>query len=372
MSKRATDSIAVDADFGDVTVIDADVHPSYASEDVQRDLASRMDEPYASMLHPDRRGDAPYPDHGWPETLGGNRSSPMLRHLESHHDIRDGLLDRGVDYAIIDQISFLDAVRGTERAVQEMRAANEVLLDRYVSGDDDIYGLINLAARVPEEAAEEIEKYGDEDGIVGAVVFPGGEYQKPLGSPDYDVMYRAAEENDMTMVYHAVDDMMPARQAPVLNDVESFLSMHILAFPWSAMLTLTSLLVEGVPAKFPELNFVILEAGLGWIPYTIGRLNREVGWRRSEAPLLEQSPEEYIRESFWFGTQPVEEHNDPSHLHDTMRMIGADNLLFTSDYPHWDFDNPSDIDRHFKQAFTEDERERVLFDNAVEAFGIDV
>lgn len=88
MPKHTKKPIAIDADFGDVAVIDADVHPSYASKEVQRDLASRMDEPYASMLHPDRRGDAPYPDHGWPETLGGNRSSPMLRQLESHHEIK--------------------------------------------------------------------------------------------------------------------------------------------------------------------------------------------------------------------------------------------------------------------------------------------
>lgn len=371
MSKHAADSVQVDADFGDVPVIDCDVHPSYASAPVQRDLASRMDEPYASFLHPDRRGDAPYPDHGWPETVGGHRSGPMLRELESHRDVRDGLLDRGIDCAIVDQISFLDAVRGTERAVQEMRAANEVLTERYVEGDDDIYGLINLAARAPEASAAEIRKYGGRDDVVGAVVFPGGEYQKPLGNPEYDVMYEAAEEHDLTMVFHAVDDMMPARQAPVLNDAESFLTMHTLAFPWSAMLTLTSLIVEGVPVKFPDLDFVILEAGLGWVPYMMGRLNREVSWRKSDAPLLERSPEEYIREHFWFGTQPVEEFENPAHLHETMRTIGADNLLFTSDYPHWDFDNPTTIDSHLTAAFSPEERERVLHHNATEVFGIE-
>ncbi|MFB6312177.1 MAG: amidohydrolase family protein [Salinirussus sp.] len=371
MSKHAAESPVIDADFGDVTVIDSDVHPSYASPEVQRDLASRMDEPYASFLHPDRRGDSPYPDHGWPETVGGHRSGPMLRQLQSHDDIRSGLLDRGMDAAIVNQISFIDAARGTERAIQEMRAANEVLLDRYVADDDDVYGLLNLAMRAPEAAAEEIDRYGHRDDIVGAVVFPGGEYQKPLGNPEYDVVHAAAEDNDVTMVYHAVDDMMPARQAPVLNDAESFLTMHTLAFPWTAMLTLTSLIVEGVPVKFPDLNFVILEAGLGWIPYMMGRLNREVSWRKSDAPLLERSPEAYIRDRFWFGTQPVEEHENSAHLHETMRAIGAENLLFTSDYPHWDFDNPASIDQHLTAAFSTEEREQVLSDNARVAFGFD-
>jgi predicted TIM-barrel fold metal-dependent hydrolase len=372
MAQEQAPPLSIPGDFTDTTVVDCDVHPSYYHPDIQRDLAGHMDEPYASMLHPDRRGDDPYPSDGWPKTLGGTRSGPMHSDLMDHNEIREGLLSTGIDYAIVDQLAFLDSVRGTERAVQEMRAANTVLLERHVEDADDVFGLINVATRTPDKAAEEIDRMGDEDGIVGVVILPGGEYQKPMGDPRHDVIYRAAEDNDLTVVFHAIDDTLPNRGAPILHDVEKFVSLHTLGFPWSAMLTLTSLLVQGVPVKFPDLDFVILEAGVGWIPYMLGRLNREASWRKSEVPLLEKSPEEHIRESFYFGTQPLEEPNDPSHIDQALRMVGADNLLFASDYPHWDFDNPESIHSRFRSAFSAEEREKILWKNAAEAYGIDV
>ena len=61
---------------------------------------------------------------------------------------------------------------------------------------------------------------------------------------------------------------------------------------------------------------------------------------RSEVPHLKKKPSEYIRQHIWVTTQPMEEPEDRQHLFDTMEWIGWDRLLFASDYPHWDFDDP--------------------------------
>ncbi len=55
---------------------------------------------------------------------------------------------------------------------------------------------------------------------------------------------------------------------------------------------------------------------------------------------LRRPPSEYIREHFYVSTQPMEEPEDPRHVLDAMRWIGFDRILFASDYPHWDFDDP--------------------------------
>ena len=52
------------------------------------------------------------------------------------------------------------------------------------------------------------------------------------------------------------------------------------------------------------------------------------------------APSEYIREHFWVTTQPMEETEDPDHLLEVMNWIGMDRIMFSSDYPHWDFDDP--------------------------------
>ena len=55
-----------------------------------------------------------------------------------------------------------------------------------------------------------------------------------------------------------------------------------------------------------------------------------------------EPPSEYLREHFWFTTQPIEEPEDPEHLAFAFDALGmVDRIMFSTDYPHWDFDAPS-------------------------------
>jgi predicted TIM-barrel fold metal-dependent hydrolase len=64
--------------------------------------------------------------------------------------------------------------------------------------------------------------------------------------------------------------------------------------------------------------------------------------RSSECPLLKKKPSEYMRDMY-YSTQPIEI-QDLDTLECTFRMIKAETqLLYSSDYPHWDFDLPSAI-----------------------------
>lgn len=353
--------------FRDTFVVDADVHGAFQSEGLKRRLGARMPEPWASVL----TDDVAYPSTGLPRTWGGR--------LHEHYDTEDPETDiheelcvkQGIDHPIINILTVLDEVRGLDRAVAEMRATNDVLLEHYLDGYDAFYGLCTITTRKPETAAEELDRMGAEDQIKGVLVMPGQAYQKPLGDPSYDMIYRAAEDNDLTVTYHAADETLARRGATLLQDFETMLPIHTIGFPWSLMLTLTSLIVEGVPEKFPGLRFVFTEAGVGWAGYMIGRLNQQVAWRPLEAPLLEKTPEEYIRDRFYFGTQPLEEYNDPAVLEWALRIVGAESLLFCSDWPHWDFDTLEHADAVFRRAFTEAERERVLSANAIEAYNLE-
>ncbi|WP_231588015.1 amidohydrolase family protein [Halostagnicola sp. A56] len=138
------------------------------------------------------------------------------------------------------------------------------------------------------------------------------------------------------------------------------------------MLTLTSLIVNGTPEKFPGLNFIMLEAGLGWVPYMMYRLNKECSIRRAEVPLLEKSPEEYIRDQFSFATQPIGEPNNQVHMEQIIDMVGPESLLFASDYPHWDFDHPDALDKHLQSNVPKEGRKKVLSGNAAELFDLDI
>ena len=58
-------------------------------------------------------------------------------------------------------------------------------------------------------------------------------------------------------------------------------------------------------------------------------------------PHLKRPPSEYIREHFWFTTQPIEEPHQPDEFRQLLDDLGMnDRLMFSTDYPHWDFDAP--------------------------------
>jgi hypothetical protein len=98
--------------------------------------------------------------------------------------------------------------------------------------------------------------------------------------------------------------------------------------------------MEGIFERLPDLKVVLIECGFGWLPALGWRLDKH--WKRlkDEVPHLRMAPSEYIRKHFWVTTQPMEETEEPEHLIEVMNWIGMDRIMFSSDYPHWDFDDP--------------------------------
>ena len=103
---------------------------------------------------------------------------------------------------------------------------------------------------------------------------------------------------------------------------------------------LTSMVVEGVFERFPRLRMVLIEAGFAWLPALAWRLDKHWSRLREEVPHLTRAPSETIREHVWLTTQPMEEPEKRRHLSEVIDWIGIDRLLFATDYPHWDFDDP--------------------------------
>jgi hypothetical protein len=91
--------------------------------------------------------------------------------------------------------------------------------------------------------------------------------------------------------------------------------------------------------------------------------------RSSEAPLLKRRPSEYMREMF-YTTQPIETSN-LKLTEATLEAIDAENqLLFSSDWPHWDFNPPSSIVN--LPFLSEKQKRNILGLNAAKLFNIKV
>lgn len=345
----------------DTTIVDTDVHLRLS----RHEIAKYCEEPFASQFS--NPNYSPFPSSGWDRTLGDKIEFTTI---DGPEDIEENLIrDFGIDHPVINATSLLTRLPQSDVAVAGMRAVNDLLIDQYLDDFPHFFGLATIATQRPQKAAEELDRLGDEKQIVGAYICTTGP-REPLGDERFDPIYEAAQDNGLHIAFHGSAGAFMFDFPKQNQGLEKFLSVHTLAHPWSQMLTMTSLLVQGTPVKFPDLNFTFLESGVGWVPYLIYRLNGEYAKRRSEAPLLDKSPEEYVRDQFYFSSQPVGEPNDPNKMNQLLQVLGTENLVFSSDYPHWDFDHPDAFDRHLRSTFSAEEREQVLHGNAEKAFNL--
>ena len=125
------------------------------------------------------------------------------------------------------------------------------------------------------------------------------------------------------------------------------------------------MLPMGVSEWFPDLDFVIQEAGLGWYPYFMRRMDHDYKGSTWDAPALRKQPSEYLRDQFYITSQPVEGADDPQYLNQITRLLGGeDNLMFSSDYPHFDFDNTDALLKILHSEFDGDELSNIYCETA--------
>jgi predicted TIM-barrel fold metal-dependent hydrolase len=145
--------------------------------------------------------------------------------------------------------------------------------------------------------------------------------------------------------------------------------MHALSFAHFNMIHMTNWVLNGLPERFPKLKVIWIESGLAWVPFVMQRLDSEYMMRTSECPLLKRKPSEYMQEMY-YTSQPLERSN-MKLTQATFEAIRADTqLLYASDWPHWDFDAPSSIT---KLPFLDEQAKRnILGLSAARLFDLEV
>jgi len=250
-----------------------------------------------------------------------------------------------------------------EVEVAVARAYTRWLLENILLQDDRLKTLIYLPFNDADACMAMIEEFGDAKGVAGFLV--SSVRHQPVHHKSFMPIYRALEERGLPLAFHA-GQTWSERSMQQLN---RFLSVHALAFPYYNMIHLTNWVINGLPERFPGLKLVWIESGLAWLPFVMQRLDSEYLMRSSEAPLLKRKPSEYIREMY-FTSQPLEYPEKISWLEATFDQINAGTqLLYASDWPHWDFDVPSRI---FDLPFLDDQaRRNILGENARRLFKLD-
>jgi predicted TIM-barrel fold metal-dependent hydrolase len=131
---------------------------------------------------------------------------------------------------------------------------------------------------------------------------------------------------------------------------------------------LVSLVSEGVFARFPGLRVALIEGGFTWLPSLMWRFDKNWKGLRGEVPWVDRLPSEIIREHVRLTIQPVDEPPNQEYLLQTMEQLGSEEmLLFSTDYPHWHFDEREDA---LPVELPPELERKILVENARALYGI--
>lgn len=239
---------------------------------------------------------------------------------------------------------------------------NRWLVREYLSRDDRLTSMLYLPVSDPEAAQREVEELGDAAGVVGFMVT--SVRRVPVFHRSFFPLYRMLEERSLPLAFHGGPRWDRDSLSGQLN---RFLSAHAIDFPLFNIVHMMNLIVNGIPERFPGLKLLFLEGGLSYLFFVAERLDHEYMMRPSEAPMLTRLPSDYMRD-FYYGTQPMECASSVDRMKMVFEMFdGEHQFVYSSDYPHWDFDLPSRI---FELPFVGEEgRRNILGRNAQRLFG---
>jgi len=282
-------------------------------------------------------------------------------------DLAEKMDEIGIDKAVANNLGG-SPIKGERLIPGYINGTNNWLLeqfDRY----DHIMGNMAISHRgAIDEMAEEIDRLADEKSIVGIQFF--GTPIDPLpGDRKYDPIYEAAEDHGLPISIHTGTGNRGWPQQ--FWWAQTYAEDHVYEHPFSHMANIASMVMNGVPERFPDLEFLCQEAGIGYVPHLLERMDMAYETMDYDLPELERRPSEYVADNFYFATQPLghtEAH--PQQIAWTVDMIGTENVVFSSDSPHPDFDTPEELFDRIRGYFEADEINDVMGRNAEELFGI--
>jgi predicted TIM-barrel fold metal-dependent hydrolase len=342
-------------------IVDCDFHPKITHDQMRPFLSNQWWSYLQTYGNRSRHGYAKgyaYPKmtpqaarrDAWPPN-GGLPASDLDFVRQQHLDFY------GIEAAIMNPLSPTgQGDQNVELSIALASAANDAQLAHWSDPDPRLKSSVVVPYEDGIASAKEVRKRAGDKRF--AQVFMLSRTGEAAGRKRYWPIYEAAVEAGLPVGIHAFGY---SGWPMTSSGYPSFYIEEMTEHATAAQVMVTSFIMEGVFERYPELKVVLIECGFGWLPSLGWRLDKH--WKRlkDEVPHLRKAPSEYIREHFWVTTQPMEETENPDHLIEVMNWIGMDRIMFSSDYPHWDFDDPRYA---FRMHLTQQERAMIFRENA--------
>jgi predicted TIM-barrel fold metal-dependent hydrolase len=207
-------------------------------------------------------------------------------------------------------------------------------------------------------------------GLVGGMITVYPPEGRAYDLPEYEPLWAAAEDLRMPLGLHiATNRPGPGQEFATIDSLKPTFLCN--ADHW-VRTSLGDMVYSGVFERHPNLRVGSVEMELSWIPHFLDRLDytytqraRRDFWHRFKDDML---PSDYVHRNVFFGFQ---EDALGIKLRD---IIGVDNLLWGSDYPHQESTFPRT--RHILEEIlgecTEEEKAKIAGGNAIKLYHFDL
>jgi predicted TIM-barrel fold metal-dependent hydrolase len=237
----------------------------------------------------------------------------------------------------------------------------------YCATDTTRLAGVGVVPRDPGRAAEEARRIADL-GLVAVLMRPnhlGGDY---LDATSWAPLYSMLEETSLVLAVH---EALGVRAGSTIGSdrFDTFAARHTCSHPLEQMTAAVALLLGGVLERHPGMRVAFLESGTGWLPYWLARLDDHREWMRdAECADLSLTPSEYFARQCAISSDP-----EDVLAAFTISQVGADHVMWASDFPHPDAEFPGAVDEFLEVIPDVDDAERraVLWETPMRFYGLE-
>jgi predicted TIM-barrel fold metal-dependent hydrolase len=308
-------------------------------------------------------------------------------------DARVAALDvDGVDAAVLypSQAMFfgpvdpIPAFQNVDFVTDCIRAYNDWISDFCAAHPKRLFAVGGVPLQDPAVAVAEAERAVNTLGLRGIFIRPSAYVDDlPLNHPVYDPFWAACQDLDVPVGLHPgvhVDTPGACRKfqlvKPSSNMSETNMALseihggsglgQAIGNMVDMTVSLGRLLMGGVCERFPNLRVLVLEAGGGWVPSLLERMDEQVEAFPLEKRWLSMMPSEYFKRQCYVSFEPEE-----WNLASCAEFLGHDRIIWASDYPHPEYHaGLLDELRERLEPLPPEGRDRILGQNAVDAYGL--
>ena len=286
--------------------------------------------------------------------------------FDPHARVRDMDIE-GIDVNMVLPSGGIPAFCALDDVALELamyEAYHRFLKDYCAPYPDRLTSVLLVSGRDVAASVAEIRRCGKEPWPVG--IFPICPPDMSLDDPDWEPIWAAAEEQDLTVIIHTFTMTVPYPPG-VWDTWDSVFLQRSASHVWNAQRNMAALIGAGVLDRFPALRLTSLECGHGWLPAWAARLDELAEMCRHALPPLKQKPSEYIRGPQYF--QSIQIYEGELSVRHAIESLGEDTLMFATDYPHSESWFPKSAEKVLAwKAFPEPVMRKLLWENAARCY----